>query len=133
MQAVGSNITKALPVGAVVETCDNSGAKIVKIMGVMGSKTVKSRIDSAGIGDLVVVAVKKGNERMKHKVAYGVVVRQKKEYRRADGMRVKFEDNAIALLKDDKRSPAGTFLKGPIAKEIAKRWPALSKITGNLV
>lgn len=133
MQALGSSVTKGITIGTVCKTCDNSGAKIVKVVGVVGSKTTKRRLASAGVADLVVVAVKKGDERMKHKVAYGVVVRQKKEYKRADGLRVSFEDNSIALLKDDKRSPAGTFLKGPIAREIQKRWPALSKITGNLV
>lgn len=128
MKAVRARITRGLPVGAYVEACDNSGAKILKIFSVIGTKTVKGRLPSAGIGDLVMATVKKGKPDMRKKVVYAVVVRQKKEYRRLEGIRIKFEDNAVVVLKDDKGNPKGTLIKGPIAKEAANRWPAIAKL-----
>ena len=128
MKAVKARITRGLPVGAYVEACDNSGAKVLKIFSVINTKTVKGRLPSAGIGDLVMATVKKGRPDMRKKVVWAVVVRQKKEYRRAEGTRIKFEDNAVVVLKDDKGNPKGTLIKGPIAKEAADRWPAIAKL-----
>ena len=63
----------------------------------------------------------------------GFTIKQKKEYRRADGTRIKFEDNAAIVLKDDKGNPKGTIFKGPIAKEVAERWPAVAKVANMVV
>lgn len=133
MKAVKANVTRALPSQAWVETCDNSGAKILKIVAVKGHKTVRGRIPAAGVGDLVMCAVKKGKLEMRKTVVPAVIVRQKKEYRRPDGMRVKFEDNAAVVLKDEKGNPKGTIFKGPIAKEAADRWPAVAKVASAIV
>lgn len=133
MKALKANITKALPVGTYVETCDNSGAKTVKIFSVIGHKTRKGQKPEAGVGDLVMVAVKKGKPDMRKQVVYAIVVRQKKAYRRINGMRIKFEDNAVVVLKDEKGNPKGTIFKGPIAKEVADRWPAIAKIASIIV
>ncbi len=127
MKSVKSNIVRSLPVGAKVPTCDNSGAKIIELVSVKGSKGVKRRKPAAGVGDLVRATVKKGKPDMMKQVVYAVIVRQRKEYRRPDGMRIKFEDNAAVVLKDEKGNPKGTIFKGPIAKEAAERWPAISK------
>ena len=48
-------------------------------------------------------------------------------------MRIKFEDNAAIVLKDEKGNPKGTIFKGPIAKEVAERWPAISKVARLIV
>ncbi len=133
MQALKATITRGLPVGAWVKTCDNSGAKIVKITTVMGLKTVKGRKPSAGISDLVMVAVKSGKPDMRKQVILAVVVRQKKEYRRPDGTRIKFAENAVVILKDDKGNPKGTMLKGPSAKEACARWPGIAKLASIVV
>jgi large subunit ribosomal protein L14 len=133
MKAVKARITKALPVGAYIETCDNSGAKVIKIFAVIGGKTVKRRKPSAGVGDLVLASVKKGKPEMRKQVVYAVIARQKKEFRRSDGMRIKFEDNAAVVLKDEKGNPKGTILKGPIAKEVCDRWPAIAKLASIIV
>ncbi len=133
MLALKSRVTRGLPVECQLEACDNSGAKVVKIFSVHGHKTVKGRIPACGVGDLVQVAVKKGKPDVRKKVMYGVIVRQRKEYRRQDGMRIKFEDNAIVILKDDKGNPKGTILKGPIAKEACERWPAIAKMASIIV
>jgi large subunit ribosomal protein L14 len=133
MKPVKAKITKALPVGTQIETCDNSGAKVLKIVSVKGHKTVKGRIQAAGIGDMVLASVKKGKPDIRKQVVFAVIVRQKKEYRRPDGTRVKFEDNAAIVLKDDKGNPKGTIFKGAVAKEVAERYPAIAKVARIIV
>ena len=128
MLATPTRIPKALPHGAHLIVCDNSGAKEIKLVSVKHSKTVKGRYPAAGVGDLILGAVKKGRPDMKKQVVFAVIVRQKKAMRRADGMHVKFEDNAAIVLKDEKGNPKGTIFKGPIAKEIVKRWPMVAKV-----
>lgn len=128
MRAVRARITKALPVGAYVPTCDNSGAKLLKITSVKGHKTVKSRSPAAGVGDLVTASVQKGKPEIRNQVVYAVIVRQKKEYRRPDGTRIAYEDNAAVVLKDLKGNPKGTIFKGAIAKEVCERFPAIAKV-----
>jgi len=133
MKAHRANISKALPVGSFLDTCDNSGAKRLKITGVKRQKTVKGRVPGAGVGDMIVAAVKKGRPDMRKQVVFAVIVRQKKSYRRPDGTRIKFEDNAAVVLKDDKGNPKGTIFKGPFAKEACTRWPAISKLASIVV
>lgn len=133
MQPLKARVTRAIPVGSRLETCDNSGAKIIKIFTVIGLKTVKGRIGSCGVGDLVMASVLSGRPDMRKQVVFSVIVRQKKEYRRADGTRIKFEDNSAVVLKDDKGNPKGTIFKGAIAKEACERWPGISKIASVIV
>jgi large subunit ribosomal protein L14 len=128
MKPIKSKITRGLPLQAELVACDNSGAKIIKIFNVVGHKTTKGRCSSAGIGDLVMASVKSGKLEMRKTVVPAIVVRQRKEFRRPDGTRVQFEDNAAVVLKDDKGNPKGTLFKGPIAKEVAERWPAVAKV-----
>lgn len=133
MKAVKARIVRGLPMGAFVNTCDNSGAKLLKIFSVFKVKTVRRRKPSAGVGDLVLASVKKGRPDMRKQVVFAVIVRQRKEYRRYDGTRIKFEDNSAVVLKDDKGTPKGTILKGPIAKEACERWPGISKLAPIIV
>lgn len=128
MKATKAKITKGLQKGSFLETCDNSGAKILKIISVKRAKTVYGRNPSAGIGNLILASVVKGRPDMRKQVVFAVIVRQKKEFRRPSGVRVKFEDNAAAVLKDDKGTPKGTIFKGPIAKEVTELWPAIAKV-----
>lgn len=133
MQAIKASVTDGLSHGSIVETCDNSGAKVLRIISVKGSKTRKGRNPGAGVGDLVLAAVQKGQPAMRKQVVFAVIVRQRKEYRRPDGMRVKFEDNAAVVLKDDKGNPKGTTFKGAIAKEAASRFPGIAKVATIIV
>lgn len=133
MKPIKARITKAIPVGARIDVCDNSGAKVIKVFGVKGHKTVKGRSPAAGVGDLVLASVKKGRPDMRKQVVFAIIVRQKKEYRRADGTHIKYEDNAAVVLKDEKGNPKGTIFKGPIAKEAANRWPAVAKVANIIV
>ncbi len=133
MQAVTAHVSRALPVGSLVASCDNSGAKVVKIITVVGLKTVKGRLPAAGVGDLVMVSVKRGTPEMRKQTSFAIVVRQRKEYRRADGSRIKFADNAVIVLKDNKGNPKGTAFKGAIAKEVTERWAPVSKVASIVV
>lgn len=133
MKAVKASVTNALPVEATISTCDNSGAKTLKIFGVKGAKTVKGRMAAAGIGDMVVASVKSGRPEMRKQVVNAVIVRQRKEYRRPNGSRIKFEDNAAVVCKDTKGNPKGTIFKGPIAKEACDRWPGIAKVSRIIV
>src|SRR3989344_352453 len=130
---MNTKIARALPVGTQIEVCDNSGAKTIRIFSVFGHKTVKGRLQAAGVGDLVNASIIKGKPGMKSQVVQAVIVRQKKEYRRADGTRIKFEDNSAVVLKDEKGNPKGTIFKGPIAKEVCERWPAVAKVASIVV
>mgnify|MGYP002637398505 CR=1 FL=1 len=133
MKAVKSRVTRALPLQAMIPTCDNSGAKMLKIVSVKGHTTTRGRLPAAGVGDIVLASVKKGKLEIRKTVVPAIIVRQKKEFRRADGTRVQFEDNAAIVLKDMKGNPKGTIFKGAIAKEVAERWPAVAKVARIIV
>lgn len=128
MKAVSARTTAGLNLGATMIASDNSGAKIVRIVGVKKGKGRKARQGRAKIADWVKVSIKKGIPDMKGKVFDAVVIRQKKAYRRLNGERVAFEDNAVAILKDEKGNPKATQIKGPIAREVLERWPSVAKI-----
>ena len=102
-------------------------------MSVKKLKTVKNRYPSAGVGDLVLASVIKGKPEVRGQVVFAVIVRQKKQYRRSDGSRIKFEDNAAVVLKDDKGNPKGTIFKGAIAKAATIRWPGVAKLASIIV
>ncbi len=128
MKAISARATAGLNLGARIIASDNSGAKIVKVVSVKRGKGRKGKQNYAKIADQVKVSVKKGIPDMKGNVFDAVVIRQKKSYRRLDGERVAFEDNAVAILKDEKGNPKGTQIKGPIAREVMERWPQIGKI-----
>ncbi len=127
MKAVSSRPTRGLNIGTLLIATDNSGAKMVKIVSVKKGKGKKNRQMAAKVGDWVKVSIKKGVPDMKGKVFDAVVVRQRRPWRRLTGERVAFEDNAVAILKDDKGNPKGTQIKGPIAREVLERWPSVAK------
>ncbi len=131
MQALAARMTKPLSIGSQLNCDDNSGAKIVQIIGVIGSKARLRKVPSAGIGDIVRVSVKKGKADMMGKKELAAITRQRKEFRRAKA-RVKFEDNACVLI-DDQHLPRGTEIKGCVARELAERFPKLIAIAPAVV
>ena len=133
MQAIKSKVTRTLSHRAVLPVVDNSGGKMLQLTSVVGLNTKKGRQPTARVGDLIMGSVIKGKPDMRKKVVFAVVVRQRKEYKRPDGTRVKFEDNGVVILKDEKGNPKGTLIKGPIAKEVTQRWPAIAKIASIIV
>ena len=133
MQAVPAKITRGLNQGSLIEACDNSGAKLLKITSIFGLKTVKGRKPSAGIGDMVLASVKKGTPEMRKQVVFAIIVRQRKEFRRLTGERIKFEDTAAVVVKDEAGNPKGTLIKGAVAKEVCQKWPPLAKSVSIIV
>tara|TARA_Y100000310_G_C20555884_1_gene750497 strand:+ start:586 stop:984 length:399 start_codon:yes stop_codon:yes gene_type:complete len=127
MKSISAKATRGLNLGATLVSSDNSGAKIVRLVSVKRGKSKKGRQGYAKIADLVKVSVKKGIPDMKGKVFEAVIIRQKRPYRRLSGERIAFEDNAVAILKDAK-TPKGTQIKGPIAREVMERWKEVAKI-----
>ena len=127
MKGLTSKIPRALQTGSKMVCADNTGARVVQIVSVFGYHGVKNRQPKMGIGDLATVSVKKGTPDMKRKLVKAVVVRQKKEFRRPNGLRVSFEENAMILLNDN-GDPRGTDIKGPVAREVAERFPKVGSI-----
>lgn len=128
MKSINAKATRGLNLGALMIAADNSGARIVKLVSVKRGKTKKGRQGYAKIADWVKVSVRKGIPDMKGKVFDAIVIRQKRPYRRLTGERVAFEDNAVAILKDEKGNPKGTQIKGAIAREVSERWQSVAKI-----
>ncbi len=99
-----------------LKVADNSGAREILVIRVLGGSKVKT----GNIGDIIVGTVKKaipnGNIK-KGKVVKAVIVRSKFGVRREDGSYIKFDDNACVLVKDDK-TPVGTRVLGPVAREL---------------
>ena len=98
---------------------DNSGAKIAQCIKVIGG----SHRRYAGIGDIVVVAIKDAiptSTIKKGTIEKAVIVRQAKEYRRPDGTYIRFDDNAAVIIREDK-NPRGTRIFGPVARELREK------------
>lgn len=121
MRAIDSKVPRALSKGARLVCADNTGARELQLISVKNYRGTRSRQPKAGLGDVVVVSVKKGDPDMRRQILDAVVVRQKKAFRRPDGTRVKFEENAAVLI-DDNQEPRGTEIRGPIAREVADRY-----------
>ncbi len=80
--------------GAVMNCCDNSGARNLYIISVKGIGARLNRLPAGGVGDMVMATVKKGKPELRKKVMPAVIVRQSKPWRRTDGVFLYFEDNA---------------------------------------
>lgn len=132
MKAISAKPVRALHQNSVCNCADNSGAKEVYIITVFGHKTRKRQHPSAGIADLVNVVVLKGKPEIKKKVERAVIVRVRKEFKRADGRRIKFEDNAVVIV-DDKGLPKASEVKGTIAKEVGERWPKIAGLASAVI
>ena len=129
---IKSKVSRGLPSGAYVTCADNSGAKLVQIISVIGYKGRLNRFPSAGVGDMVSVAVKEGTPEMRRQVLRAIVVRQRKPYRRKNGEWIQFEDNAVVIVSPE-GDPKGSEVHGPIAREAAERWPRLAGIASIIV
>ncbi|KAJ2787744.1 60S ribosomal protein L23 [Coemansia interrupta] len=124
-------MTLGLPVGAVINCADNSGAKNLNIIAVAGVKGRLSRLPAAGVGDLLVATVRKGKPELRKKVTPAVVVRQRKSWRRKDGVFIYFEDNA-GVIVNPKGEMKGSAITGPVGKECADLWPRIASNSGTV-
>ncbi|MBN8608986.1 MAG: 50S ribosomal protein L14 [Deltaproteobacteria bacterium] len=115
-----------------LDVADNSGAKRVECIKVLGG----SRRRYAGLGDLIVVAVKEALPTAKVKkgdVSKAVIVRTSREYQRADGSYIKFDANSAVLL-NNQLEPVGTRIFGPVARELrAKKFMKIISLAPEVV
>ncbi|HDN81796.1 MAG: 50S ribosomal protein L14 [Methanomicrobia archaeon] len=123
---------RSLTTGSSLICADNTGAKELEIISVIGYKGTLRRYPSAGIGDMIVASVKKGKPDIRKTIVKAVIIRQRKEYKRLDGMRVKFDDNAAVIVTPE-GMPKGSEIKGPVAKEAAEKWVRLSGIANMIL
>jgi large subunit ribosomal protein L14 len=109
-----------IQVGTKLKVADNTGAKLAECIKVLGT----NRKRYAGIGDIIVVAIKEAIPHApikKGDVAKAVVVRTRKEVRRKDGIYLRFDENACVIVDADKGEPKGTRIFGPVAREVRKK------------
>jgi large subunit ribosomal protein L14 len=128
MKPMSAKVTKAITLKSRLVCADNSGAKELELIAVKGYSGKLRKLPVAGVGDVIICSVKKGKEKIRSQVVYAVVVRQKKEYRRKDGTRVKFADNAAVIVNQKTFEPQGTEIRTVIAKEVVERFSAIGKI-----
>lgn len=106
-----------IQVQTIVKVADNSGAKSVMCVRVLGG--YKKRY--AHVGEIITAAVKEAVPHAaikKGDVVHAVIVRTRKETRRADGVYVRFDENACVIIDKEKKEPKGTRIFGPVAREL---------------
>ena len=114
---------KALKVGSIMKCADNTGAKYLKIIDVLGKGSRKNRLKSAKLGDIVKVAVKSGIPKYQKKMALALVIRAKRAYYDAcQGTYVYFTDNAGVLVQPN-GTPIGSVARGVVPRFICQLKP----------
>lgn len=104
---------------SIVKITDNSGAKVGRVFKVLGG----SKKRYAELGEMVVLSVQTAEPRKsvkKKDVVYGIVVRQRKPFRRVDGSYISFDDNAVVLVDKEKKEPRANRVFGPIPREMSE-------------
>jgi large subunit ribosomal protein L14 len=134
MKGIGSNIMKTLVPGAVITCADNSGAytfRMIHLIG-KGGGGRHGKLAAAGIGDIISASVRKGTSAYLKKPVRVVIIRQKASIRRANGMRIKFEDNA-GIMVNEENLPVGTEVKGAMAREVVERFVKVAGVAARIV
>jgi len=125
-------ISRGLPVGSMIKCADNSGAKMLRLIQVIGHKGRLRRVPSAAVGDRVVVSVRRGSPDMRKKLFQAVIIRQRKPFRRPEGNWVQFEDNAAVIITPEGEM-RGSEIRGAVAREAAERWPRIASASSIIV
>ncbi len=126
------NISRGLPNEAEMICADNTGAKLLQMVMLTGFKGRSRRIPAASVGDIIIAAVKRGSPQMRKQIVRAVVVRQRMPYRRPEGVRVQFQDNAAVIVTPE-GDLKGTEVRGPVAKEAVDRFPKLGSLASMVV
>ncbi|MCW4044422.1 MAG: 50S ribosomal protein L14 [Candidatus Bathyarchaeota archaeon] len=132
MLAHGQKISRGLSAGSVLKCADNTGARQLRLIQAMGYKGRLRRYPSATVGDKVTVSVRQGTPDMRKKIFQAVIVRQKRSFRRIDGIWVQFEDNAAVIITPDGEMK-GSEIRGPVAREAAERWPRIASASSIII
>jgi large subunit ribosomal protein L14 len=130
--AHGVKLSKGLLAGTIMRCTDNTGARKLRLVQVNGYKGRLRRYPSATVGDRVTVSVRQGNPEMRKKIFQAVIVRQRKCFRRIDGLWVQFEDNAAVIITPEGEMK-GSEIRGPVAREAAERWPRIASASSTIV
>jgi large subunit ribosomal protein L14 len=125
-------VSTGLVTGSMITCADNTGARRLKLIQVVGYKGRRRRLPNAGVGDLLIVSCREGTPEMRRQLFNAVVIRQRKPYPRRDGTWVQFDDNAAVILTPEGEL-RGSDVKGPVAREAVERWPRLSSIARMVV
>jgi len=120
-----SRISRGVPAGAIVRCADNSGARALRVIQITGYKGRLRRVPSAAVGDMMTVSVRRGTPDMRRKIFQAVLIRQRKPYRRHDGVWVQFEDNAAVVMTPE-GDMRGSEIRGPVSKEAAEIWTRIA-------
>jgi large subunit ribosomal protein L14 len=128
----GPKISRGLQPPAVLRCADNTGARALRLIQVMGYKGRLRRYPSASVGDKITVSVRHGTPDMRKKIFQAVIVRQRKPFRRSDGVWVGFEDNAAVVITPEGEMK-GSEIRGPVAKEAAERWPRIASASSIII
>ena len=126
------HIPRTLVTSSKISCTDNSGAKVLRLISVVGYKGRLKRMPAACVGDMMIVSVRKGNPKLMKQTLSAILVRQRKPYRRRDGTWIQFEDNAAVLITPEGEL-RGSQIKGPVAKEAAERWPRVASASGMII
>lgn len=125
-------VSKGVQCGTVLKCADNSGGQMLRLVQVIGYKGRLRRVPLAGVGDLIMASVRKGNPDMRKKLFRAVVIRQKMPFRRPEGVWVRFEDNAAVIITAEGEMK-GSEIRGPVAREAAERWPRIASASSTIV
>jgi large subunit ribosomal protein L14 len=125
-------VSRGVQAGTMMKCADNTGARELKLVQVMGYKGRLRRVPAAGVGDLIMTSVRRGTPDMRRKLFRAVVVRQRMPFRRAEGIWVQFEDNAAVIMTPEGEMK-GSEIRGPVAKEAAERWPRIASAASIIV
>jgi len=128
----GPKISRGLQPPSILKCADNSGARELRLVQVMGYKGRLRRYPKAAVGDRITVSVRHGTPDMRKKIFQAVIVRQRKPYRREDGLWVQFEDNAAVIITPEGEMK-GSEIRGPVAKEAAERWPRIASASSIII
>ena len=132
MQGNKFKTTLGLPTAAVMNCADNTGAKNLYLIAVKGLGGKQNRLPAASVGDMIIATVKKGKPELKKKVTPAIVVRQRKAWRRKNGVYIYFEDNA-GVIVNNKGEMKGSGITGPVAKEASELWPKIAAAAGAIL
>eukprot|EP00918_Siedleckia_nematoides_P061009 GHVU01133164.1.p1 GENE.GHVU01133164.1~~GHVU01133164.1.p1 ORF type:complete len:140 (-),score=31.47 GHVU01133164.1:394-813(-) len=124
-------VTLGLNVGAIINCCDNSGAKNLYIIAVKGVGSCLNRLPACSLGDVCLATVKKGKPELRKKVHPAIIVRQRKAWRRPEGVFIYFEDNA-GVIVNNKGEMKGSAVTGPVGKECSDIWPKISAAAASI-
>ena len=148
-----AKISTCIPTLAVMNCCDNTGAKNLYVIAVTMIGSRLNRLPAGSVGELFLASVKKGKPELRKKVIPAVIVRQRKAFRRREGHYLYFEgmlsaiyelllyltcivffllDNA-GVIVNNKGEMKGSAITGPVAKECAELWPKIAGAASSIV